>query len=113
MGEDWIITAEYKDFPAVRNGNNTAVFDADKLRLPLTVRCRKEGDRISLKGFGGTKKLSDIFTDEKIERHLRDTIPIVEKDGEILFVCGIRQSSLCEAKENTKNYLIIKYERKS
>ena len=113
VGEDWIITAEYKEFPAVRNGNNTAVFDADKLKLPLTVRCRKEGDRISLKGFGGTKKLSDIFTDEKIERHLRDTIPIVEKDGEILFVCGIRQSSLYEAKENTKNYLIIKYERKS
>lgn len=113
VGENWIVTAEYADTPVRRTGNNTAVFDADKLTLPLNVRCRKEGDKISLKGCGGTKKLSDIFTDEKIQRHLRDALPIVEKDGEILFVCGIRQSSLYEVTENTKNYLIIKYERKN
>ena len=113
VGENWVVSVEYSDKAVNRSGNNTAVFDADKLMLPLTVRCRKEGDKISLKGFGGTKKLSDIFTDEKIERHLRDTIPIVEKDGDILFVCGIRQSSLYDITENTKNYLIIKYERKS
>lgn len=112
VGEDFTVSIKYSDTPLKRNGNNTAVFDAQKLSTPLIVRSRKEGDKISLKGAGGTKKLSDIFTDEKIERHLRDSIPIVEKDGEILFVCGIRQSSLYETDENTKKYLIIKYERK-
>lgn len=112
VGADFKISIEYSDTFVKRNGNNIAVFDAEKLSLPFTVRSRREGDRISLKGAGGTKKLSDIFTDEKIERQLRDTIPIVEKDGEVLFVCGLRQSSLYETTENTKKYLIIKYERK-
>ncbi len=111
VGEDWIVSIEYSDMPYARHGNNIAVFDGEKLSAPLLVRSRKEGDKISLKGAGGTKKISDIFTDEKIERSQRDTIPIVEKDGEILFVCGIRQSSLYETSENTKKYLIIKYER--
>ena len=109
-GDDWII----KISPSEKRGsksNNIAVFDAEKLSLPLVVRYRQEGDRIKQSGMNGSKKLSDIFTDEKIEKPLRDKIPIVEKDGEILFVCGLRKSSLYAADENTKKYLIIEYKK--
>ena len=33
---------------------------------------------------------------------MREKIPIVEKNGEILFVCGIRKSSLYSVDEKTK-----------
>ena len=86
-----------------------ALFDADEVKPPFTVRYRKSGDKMSLKGISGTKKLSDIFTDEKIDRYERDYIPIVEKDGEILYLCGLRQSGKYSVSEKTKKYLIIKY----
>ena len=107
--KNWILTARCVSAPVKRKNNNIAVFDADKLTTPLCVRYRRAGDKIVPKGMNGTKKLSDIFSDEKIERHLRDTIPVVEKDGDILFVCGLRQSSLYSADAATKNYLIIEF----
>ena len=61
---------------------------------------------------GGTKKVSDIFTDEKIEPQERNNIPVVRQKDEILFVCGVRQSSKYCEDENTKEYLVIKYEKK-
>ena len=108
--KNWKLTAIYTSTPIKRRNNNIAVFDADKLEFPLKVRYRREGDRISPKGMNGTKKLGDIFSDEKVERHLRDDTPLVEKDGNILFVCGLRQSSLYAADENTNRYIVIEYE---
>lgn len=108
---NWTVTVKVSENLTKQSGNNRAVFDADKLKLPLTVRYRQAGDKIRPKGMHGTKKLSDIFSDAKIQRHLRDDTPIVEKDGDILFICGLRQSSLYSVDTDTKNYLIIEYER--
>ncbi len=109
-GDGWTIKLTLSEKPAEKS-NFTAVFDAGKLSLPLCVRYRQDGDKIRQSGMCGNKKLSDIFTDEKIERPMRDKIPIVEKDGEIIFVCGLRKSSLYGVDENTKEYLVIEYEK--
>ena len=111
IGKNWKITATLSKTPLTKKSNNIAVFDAGKLFLPLTVRYRRDGDKIRQSGMNGSKKLSDIFTDEKIDKHLRDEIPIIEKNGEILFVCGLRKSSLYGIDEKTKDYLIIEYKR--
>ena len=92
-----------------KSGNNTAVFDADKLSFPLKIRFRKKGDKMKLKGMGGTKKVSDIFSDEKIERAKRDFIPLILKENEIIFLCGLRQSPSYATDKNTKKYLLIDY----
>ncbi len=94
-----------------KSGNNTAVFDADKLELPLEVTYRHDGDRMSVKGLSGTKKIADIFTDEKIEINKRDFIPLVKKNGEVVFLCGLRQTDKYAVDENTERCLIISYER--
>ena len=112
IGEKWTIKAYISQFPIKEKSNNIAVFDAEKLSFPLTVRYRKEGDRIKQRGMSGSKKINDIFTDEKIEKHLRDTIPIIEKDNEILFICGLRKTSHYCIDVNTKEYLIVEYEKK-
>jgi tRNA(Ile)-lysidine synthase len=54
-----------------------------------TVRAWREGDRMRPAGLGGTKTLQDLFTDRKVPRALRRTLPVVEAAGEIVWVAGV------------------------
>jgi tRNA(Ile)-lysidine synthase len=36
------------------------------------------------------KKLSDFFTDQKIPRYQKSSIPVLESDGIIVWICGKR-----------------------
>jgi tRNA(Ile)-lysidine synthase len=53
------------------------------------LRLREPGDRIHPLGTVGSKSLSDYLTDRKIDRPLRDRIPLLAKDREILWVVGV------------------------
>ena len=53
------------------------------------VRAWREGDRMRPAGLGGTKTLQDLFTDRKVPRALRRTLPVVESSGEIVWVAGL------------------------
>ena len=55
----------------------------------VTVRAWRDGDRMRPAGLGGTKSLQDVFTDRKVPRELRRTLPVVEVDGEIAWVAGV------------------------
>ncbi|MFC1810208.1 tRNA lysidine(34) synthetase TilS [Patescibacteria group bacterium] len=62
-------------------------FDYSKLKLPLYVRGKLDGDRFRPFGLKGTKKLQDFFTDKKIPKHERSKIPIItDKNDEIIAV---------------------------
>ncbi|MBA2505001.1 MAG: tRNA lysidine(34) synthetase TilS [Thermoleophilaceae bacterium] len=54
-----------------------------------TVRGWREGDRMRPAGLGGSKALSDLFTDAKVPRALRATLPVVESGGDIAWVAGV------------------------
>ena len=56
----------------------------------LHVRSRQPGDRIAPTGMKGSKKLQDLFVDEKVPEHVRDTIPLIVCDGEVAWVPGYR-----------------------
>ena len=55
----------------------------------LTVRAWRDGDRMRPAGLGGSKSLQDLFTDRKVPRALRHTLPVVESAGEIVWVAGV------------------------
>ncbi|HET8672367.1 MAG TPA: tRNA lysidine(34) synthetase TilS, partial [Thermoleophilaceae bacterium] len=56
----------------------------------LTVRAWQDGDRMRPAGLGGSKTLQDLFTDRKVPRALRRTLPVVvAEDGEIAWVAGV------------------------
>jgi tRNA(Ile)-lysidine synthase len=55
----------------------------------VTVRAWREGDRMRPAGLGGTKTLQDLFTDHKVPRELRRTLPVVESGGRIVWVAGL------------------------
>jgi tRNA(Ile)-lysidine synthase len=88
------IKAHYKEEENLeRHGNHSFIFTADKAQLPLLVRNRKEGDRMAIKGLDGTKKLKDIFINEKIPRSKRDAWPVVlNQKEEIIWLPGLKKS---------------------
>ena len=53
------------------------------------VRAWREGDRMRPAGLGGTKTLQDLFTDRKVPRALRRTLPVVEANGDVVWVAGV------------------------
>lgn len=69
-----------------------ALVDAGRLAEELTVRSWRSGDRMRPLGLGGTKSLQDLFTDRKVPRGLRRTLPVIESDGEIVWVAGVAVS---------------------
>jgi tRNA(Ile)-lysidine synthase len=66
-----------------------ASLSADALGPVATVRAWREGDRMRPTGLGGTKTLQDLFTDRKVPRALRRSLPVLEADGEIAWVAGV------------------------
>jgi tRNA(Ile)-lysidine synthase len=66
-----------------------ATLDAGALGDRALVRGWRDGDRMRPAGLGGTKTLQDLFTDRKVPRELRRTLPLVEVDGEIAWVAGV------------------------
>jgi tRNA(Ile)-lysidine synthase len=60
------------------------------LELPLGIRSRSRGDRFKPLGMGGrSKKLQDYLVDRKIERELRDSLPlVVDARDRIVWVVG-------------------------
>jgi len=66
-----------------------AVIDADAASGPLVVRAWRHGDRMAPIGLGGSKSLADLFTDRRLPRARRATIPVIEAAGRVVWVPGI------------------------
>lgn len=73
-------------------------FDTGTVVSPVYVRSQRPGDRLEPQGMEGSQKLSDLFINLKVPRHLRTWVPVVcdnggPEDGErILWVVGHRRS---------------------
>ncbi|HEU4366519.1 MAG TPA: tRNA lysidine(34) synthetase TilS [Candidatus Krumholzibacteria bacterium] len=55
----------------------------------LVVRSPRPGDRIQPFGMKGTRKLSDVFIDQKVPHRERARVIVVEAGGEIVWVPGV------------------------
>jgi tRNA(Ile)-lysidine synthase len=83
--------------------------DPERLRLPLAVRTRRAGDRISLPSDGGTKKIKDVLIERKVPRRLRDAVPVVvDATGAIVWVVGHRLAGGVSAGESTLRPLSLR-----
>lgn len=85
----------------------------ENLHLPLTIRHRLPGDRMTYQGLQGSKKIKDIFIDGKIPPQDRDLAWIVEdKNGNIIWLVSYRKSDLFTEVETDKLNYILKYKKK-
>ncbi len=55
-------------------------------------RTRRDGDRFSPLGAGGSKSLSDFLINRKIARDERSLVPLLTWNEEIVWVCGVEVS---------------------
>ena len=74
---------------AVEPATSEVRLAAEAVEGPLVVRCWEDGDRMRPVGLGGTKSLQDLFTDRKVPRALRRSLPVVCAGEEIAWVAGV------------------------
>jgi len=108
------IEADFIDLRELEFEKNGMVahIDADKVVGELKVRLRKPGDSFRPFGMTGEKKLQDFFVDEKVPRRERNTVPIVEADGKIVWVAGFRIDDSFKVTEETKRVLVLKLRKR-
>ena len=91
------------------NSNNICRLNSSEVALPLIVRTRRLGDKISVKGLNGSKKVKDIFIDKKIKLDDRDVWPIVvDSKGVIVWLPGLKKSKYDKKKAESYD-IILKY----
>lgn len=89
---------------------NISLFSKSEMKLPFIIRTRRNGDRMTLKGTVGTRKIKDIFIDQKISLHERDSWPIVtNRDGEIVWLPGLKKSTYEEKEKLANSYILFTY----
>ncbi|MBI4638822.1 MAG: tRNA lysidine(34) synthetase TilS [Candidatus Rokubacteria bacterium] len=81
-----------------------AAFDADLTPEPLVVRARRRGDRFS--PFGAPpRRLKTFLINAKVPRWERRRLPVVEAGGAIVWLGGLRRSSLAPVTRDTRRVL--------
>jgi tRNA(Ile)-lysidine synthase len=100
----WHMEANRVDTPGAGQLSNSGV---DVAYIPcddvMVVRYARDGDRMQPFGMEGHKKLSDVFIDRKIPRRQRATTPVVEMNGEIVWVVGVAASEKSRIHEGAQN----------
>ena len=92
---------------AIVFNENIAWMDASKVRFPLILRRWKEGDCFQPLGLKGKKKLSDFFTDLKLNQFEKEAIWVLESQGEICWVVGKRLGDGVKITANTTKIIKI------
>lgn len=92
------------------DSNNSITIARELLDGEIVVRNRRNGDKISPIGSGGSKKLKDVFIDKKIDRLLRDRYLVIADSKTIFWVFDLIKSNLTKTESNSKEYIKIRVE---
>lgn len=90
--------------------NNSVFLDIDMISgKTIKIRNRKNSDAFIPSGMTGKKKLKDYFIDEKIPVFLRDEIPLILADDEIIAVGILRENEKYKVTDKTKQFFKIEF----
>lgn len=94
---------------ARENTNFYCRLSSSEVKLPLYVRSRKTGDKMTVKGMIGRKNVNDIFIDSKIPMEERDLWPVVVDSNEnIVWLPGLKKTKFDKPKSE-KCDIILRY----
>lgn len=91
--------------------SRVAYIDVKKLKFPLTLRKWRFGDKFMPLGMKGMRKLSDFFKDEKLSASEKSDVRIIESDGKIVWVVGMRIDERFKFDKDTKEVYVLKVAR--
>lgn len=87
-----------------------AYLDGDRLVGPLQLRQAQAGERFVPLGLGGSKLLSDYYTDRKMSRRERQT-PLVADEAGAVFIPGGAIADRVKIQDGTERILHIIFEK--
>jgi tRNA(Ile)-lysidine synthase len=97
--------------PAVLSDTQEVEYiDAERLGRQLVLRPWRAGDWFIPLGMKTKKKLSDFFTDQKVPRFKKASIPVLESDGTIVWICGKRLDNRFKLTEHTRTAIRLTYQ---
>ncbi|PEQ90176.1 tRNA lysidine(34) synthetase TilS [Bacillus sp. AFS006103] len=106
------IRAEYIEGEIPTTDSNTALFKVSSVKWPIIIRSRKIGDRMSIKGMQGSKKLKSIFIDQKVPVQERNMWPVLtDKEGCIIWLPGLKKSSFEGIDFAAEKYIQLTYQK--
>ena len=85
------------------------LIDMDKVPKGAVWRVRKDGDYIEKFG-GGIRKLKSYLNDKKVPARIRNYLPVLALNNEILAVAGVDISEQLRVTDDTKHCGLIKYD---
>jgi tRNA(Ile)-lysidine synthase len=103
----WLVRAEIRPAPVAPAGPERATLDAEPLGERVVVRAWHEGDRMRPLGLGGSKSLQDLFTDQRVPRSMRRTLPVIEAAGRVAWVAGVAVSEEFKLTEATREVAVL------
>lgn len=103
-----ISKCRYDDDFVFDKSPKVAYFDIKKLKFPITLRGWKHGDKFIPLGMKGFRKLSDFFKDEKLSSVEKSQIRIIESDGKIAWIVGMRIDERFKFDNSTTDLWIVK-----
>ena len=99
--------------PRMCDGKYRVAFNTQLADCQRTVlRHWRRGDRIKPFGMNGTKLVSDLFADLKLDYADKQNAWIMEADGQIIWVLGYRASAIYPVKPEAQEYLLLTLDKK-
>jgi len=86
---------------------DVVAFDAAGVPRRLVIRARRRGDRLVAFG-GGERRLKSLLIDAAVPRWDRNRLPLVEADGQILWVVGLRRAAAAPITPQTREVVEIR-----
>ncbi|MEG0250762.1 MAG: tRNA lysidine(34) synthetase TilS [Peptostreptococcus sp.] len=96
-----VIEASEFDIDSMEEG--CQYIDFGKIKGNLTLRNKRQGDKIRLQG--GTKKIKELFIGMKIPREDRSLVPLIVDEGIVISVCGYRINADYKINDDTEKIL--------
>lgn len=81
--------------------------DRDRLRFPLRVRSRREGDRYRPLNAPGRRKLKEMMRERSIRRRDRDRLPVFLSKGEVVWAAGLPAADAFKITPATQRVFMI------
>lgn len=106
-GSIYALDISGKQEPEFGDGNH--YLDMQKVPFSAVWRTKKDGDIFAKLG-SGSKKLADYFTDKKIPKRIRETVPVLAVGNKILVVAGFDISEGVKLTSKTEQIIKIIYQ---